>query len=159
MIYKMIVVMIMSFGFMGFSQEAKSVINKNIDQWHQAATDADLKAYTSLMTEDAVFIGTDPTEYWQGQDFINFAKPYFDKGKAWSFSTLERHIYINKNMAWFDELLNTQMGICRGSGVLIKVNSQWRIKHYVLSIAIPNEEVDEVKALKAEFDQNLIEKY
>ena len=113
------------------------------------------------MTEDAVFIGTDPTEYWQEQDFIDFAKPYFDKGKAWTFHKLDRHIYINKakNMAWFDELLDTSMGICRGSGVLVKVKKQWKIKHYVLSIAIPNENVDAVKALKAEFDKNLIEKY
>jgi hypothetical protein len=42
--------------------------------------------------------------------------------KAWSFA-LERHIYFDKTgkTAWFDELLNTQMKICRGSGVLVKI--------------------------------------
>ncbi len=139
----------------------KLKLDEHITQWHQAAAEADLKAYQNLMTEDAVFIGTDATEYWQGQAFIDFAKPYFDRGKAWTFHKLERHIYIDKSKqtAWFDELLNTQMGICRGSGVLVKVNQQWKIKHYVLSITIPNVNVDEVKALKADFDNNLIEKY
>jgi hypothetical protein len=69
------------------------------------------------MTEDAVFIGTDATENWGKPAFQEFAKPYFDKGKAWNFTVLERHIYFDQSKkAWFDELLNTQMKICRGSG-------------------------------------------
>jgi len=143
------------------SQKLETNIDHLISRWHKAAADADLKTYQNLMTEDAVFIGTDPTEYWQGQAFIEFAKPYFDRGKAWTFRKLERHIYIDKSKltAWFDELLDTQMGICRGSGVLAQLDGEWKIKHYVLSIAIPNDNVDEVKALKAEFDMNLIDKY
>jgi len=92
--------------------------------------------------------------------FREFAKPYFDKGKAWSFTTLERNIYTSENgkTAWFDELLNTQMGICRGSGVLEKTQNAWKIKQYVLSIAIPNENVDEITQIKKEFDSTLIAK-
>jgi hypothetical protein len=88
------------------------------------------------MTEDAVFIGTDATENWGKPDFQEFAKPYFDKGKALNFTVLERHIYFDqsKKTAWFDELLNTQMKICRGSGVLVKIDGEWKIKHYVLSM-------------------------
>ena len=48
-------------------------------------------------------------------------------------------------MAWFDELLDTHMKICRGSGVLVdQGNGQWKIKHYVLSMTVPNENVDEI---------------
>lgn len=142
------------------SQDLNSDLNNLIDNWHQAAAEADLKTYQSLMTKDAIFIGTDPTEYWQGREFIEFAKPYFDRGQAWTFHDIERHIYCNENktMAWFDELLDTQMGICRGSGVLVLENKQWKIKHYVLSITIPNENVEEVKALKLEFDKGFIER-
>ena len=87
-----------------------------------------------------------------------WSKPYFDRGKAWSFSTLERNIYLSQEgeLAWFDELLDTQMGICRGSGVVVKENDDWKIKHYVLSIAIPNENVDAVTSLKAQFDKDLM---
>jgi hypothetical protein len=46
---------------------------------------------------------------------------------------------INREkMAWFDEL-STQMKICRGSGVLVKIGNDWKIKHYVLSMTVPNE--------------------
>lgn len=145
--------------FCGFAQEKKQ-INTILEQWHKAAADASFDNYFSLMTEDAIFIGTDPTENWDLTSFKAFSKPYFDKGKAWSFSTLERNIFVpsNSNLAWFDELLDTQMGICRGSGILEKTNEGWKVKHYVLSIAIPNENVKEITTLKKSFDTELMKK-
>lgn len=135
----------------------KTEINTTVDAWHKAAADADFDAYFDLMTKDGVFIGTDATENWQNKDFKAFSKPYFDKGKAWSFTALERNVYLDesKKIAWFDELLDTQMEICRGSGVLKKVKGKWKIAHYVLSIAIPNSDVDKVVALKKEKDEQL----
>jgi len=136
----------------------KKVIDTTLNNWHKAAAEANFETYFSLMSNDGVFIGTDATENWQNKDFRTFSKPYFDKGKAWSFTAIERNIYTNKtnDFAWFDELLDTQMKICRGSGVLEKVNGEWKIKHYVLSIAIPNENVDEIIKLKESFDNQLI---
>jgi hypothetical protein len=103
------------------------------------------------MADESIFIGTDATENWNKSAFQAFAKPYFDKGKAWSFKAIERNIYFSKDgkMAWFDELLSTQMKICRGSGVLVQENGQWKIKHYVLSMTIPNDNTDEVVKIKA----------
>ena len=71
---------------------------------------------------------------------------------------MKRHIYFSedKKMAWFDELLNTQMKICRGSGVLVKKDGKWLIKQYVLSMTIPNENVDEVVKIKTPIENNLI---
>ncbi len=128
----------------------KQNINQTIDSWHKAASNAQIDDYFSLMTSDGVFIGTDATENWQNEAFKTFCKPYFDKGKAWDFSSLQRNIYLNKNqdIAWFDELLETQMKICRGSGVLMKVENKWKIAHYVLSMTIPNELATEVTKLK-----------
>ncbi len=143
----------------GFAQE-KANIDKVVSAWHKAASDANFEQYFGLMTDDAIFIGTDATENWTNEEFKAFAKPYFDRGKAWSFTHLERNIFIKKeaNIAWFDELLDTQMGICRGSGVLQKTSDGWKIQHYVLSIAIPNDNVTEITALKKKFDDNLISK-
>ena len=138
----------------------KATINSMLDLWHKAAAEARFQPYFALMTEDAVFIGTDATENWQRDEFAAYAKPHFDKGKAWNFKAVERHIYLNesKDFAWFDELLDTQMKLCRGSGVLKKINGQWRIAHYVLSVAIPNDNIDEVIKLKKAFDDELISK-
>ncbi len=138
----------------------KATINSVLDSWHKNAADVKFDAYFDAMTENAVFIGTDATENWNKAAFMKFSKPYFDKGKAWSFTAIERNIYINKDAktAWFDELLNTQMKICRGSGVLVKVGNEWKIVHYVLSMTIPNDNSDAVVKIKSPIEDGLIEK-
>lgn len=128
-------------------QKIVSQIEQSIDQWHQAAADADFKTYFDLMTPDAVFVGTDASEVWSKKDFMAFAKPYFEQGKAWHFKKINRHIYLDKqhpDFAWFDETLHTWMGICRGSGVIVYKNKHWRIRHYVLSITVPNTKIKQV---------------
>jgi len=141
--------------------QSKTEINAVLDAWHKAAADAKFDEYFSKMTNDAIFIGTDPTENWQNKEFKEFSKPYFDKGKAWSFTALERNVFMSEygDIAWFDELLDTQMELCRGSGVVKKVGAEWKIAHYVLSIAIPNDNVKEVVGLKKEFDSILKSKF
>ena len=137
----------------------ESEINLILNNWHKAAAEANFNSYFDAMADDAIFIGTDATENWNKPAFIQFAKPYFDKGKAWNFTSLERNIYFSsdKKTAWFDELLNTQMKICRGSGVLVKVKNTWKIKHYVLSMTIPNDNTNEVVKTKAPIEDALID--
>lgn len=139
----------------------ESYINLVLNNWHKAAAEANFNNYFNAMTDDAIFIGTDATENWNKQEFIKFAKPFFDRGKAWSFNALERNIYFSsdKKTAWFDELLNTQMKICRGSGVLVvDKNGNWKIKQYVLSMTIPNDHTDEVVKIKSLIEDKEIEK-
>ncbi|PZD78461.1 nuclear transport factor 2 family protein [Mesonia sp. K7] len=147
------------FSLASFSQNEVEQVAQMLDDWHQAAAKANDEAYFSKMTKDAIFIGTDPTENWTKTEFKAFSKPYFDKGTAWEFIPFERNIYVENNLAWFDELLNSEhMGICRGSGVLIKKDGKWFIKHYVLSLSVPNEKMSEIVPLKAQFEKSFLEK-
>lgn len=144
---------------LSFAQnQVETSINQTLDAWHKAAAEARFNAYFEAMTDDAIFIGTDATEHWDKAAFQAFAKPYFDKGKAWNFTSLERHLYFSddKKTAWFDELLNTQMKICRGSGVLVFQNGVWKIKQYVLSMTVPNDTTDAVIKVKAPIEDALI---
>ncbi|APZ48064.1 hypothetical protein BW723_05275 [Polaribacter reichenbachii] len=139
----------------------KTEINQVLNDWHLAATEANYDNYFGKMDSISVFIGTDASENWTKKQFADFSKPYFDKGKAWDFKTLERNVYVNKqgNFVWFDELLNTWMGTCRGSGVLEKKGNTWVIKHYVLSVAIPNDDVQAVIAAKKKNDAVFLKKF
>lgn len=139
----------------------KTTVNTVLNDWHNAASEADFKSYFSKMDSISVFIGTDASENWNKKQFQEYSKPHFDQGKAWSFTALERNIYVNNtgNFVWFDELLNTQMGTCRGSGVLQKANNSWVIKHYVLSIAVPNEDVNAVINDKKKNDSIFLQKF
>ncbi len=126
-----------------------------LDSWHKSAADANYNNYFDALADDAIFVGTDATENWTKAAFQKYAKPYFDKGKAWSFTSIEKHIYFNndKTIAWFDELLDTRMKICRGSGVLILEKGKWKIKHYVLSMTIPNDVSDDVIKIKSPVEE------
>lgn len=139
-------------------QANKTVINQILNQWHKDAAETNFEGYFNAMAEESFFIGTDATENWNKKDFMAFSKPFFDKGKAWNFTSLERNVYVSEDgkTAWFDELLNTQMKICRGSGVLVKENKQWKIKQYVLSMTIPNENSNEVVSLKSIIEDKII---
>ena len=52
------------------------------------------------------------------------------------------------------------MGTCRGSGVLENdsKNDSWKIKHYVLSVSIPNENIQQIIKLKKEKDSLFLQK-
>jgi len=133
-------------------------VNLWIDSWHKAAAEAKFDAYFLKMHEKSIFIGTDATENWDKTAFMAYAKPHFDKVKAWKFKVLERNIFYANDYktVWFDELLDTSMKICRGSGVLVFENNQWYIKHYVLSITVPNENVKAVVEIKKDLEDKII---
>ena len=136
----------------------KKNISKVLDDLNTFAATADYKNYFDLFAEESTFIGTDATEVWNKKEFMAWAKPFFDKGKAWNFRSLKRSITFSKdgNYAWFDEVLDTQMKICRGSGVLEKIGGKWKIRQYVLSTTVPNEVIDEVVKIKTPIEDALI---
>lgn len=134
-------------------------LNKLLDEWHLAATNANGTAFFGFMDSDCIYIGTDALERWTKDEFVKFAKPYFDKGKAWDFKPVERKFYFSKNkkIAWFNETLNTWMGVCRSSGVLEKSAGNWKLKHYHLSVTVPNEKIKEFIELVGR-EENLLHK-
>jgi ketosteroid isomerase-like protein len=117
-------------------------INPMLDDWHDAAANADEARYFAAMAPEFVFLGTDATERWELAAFREFAHPYFAKGKAWTFKPHDRHVIMSPdgNVAWFDEKLDSaSYGECRGTGVVRKVGDAWKIAHYNLTIPIPND--------------------
>ncbi len=125
-------------------------INTLLDNWHLAATNADLDTYFSAFDEKAIYIGTDASERWTKAEFFSFCEPYFKKGKAWDFKAYDRKIYFSEDgqTAWFNELLNTWMGVCRASGVLTFKDNIWKISHYQLSVTVKNENMKQFLEIK-----------
>jgi len=125
-------------------------LDKLIDDWHLAATNADFNGYFDVMDETFVFLGTAPNERWEKEEFSTFSKPYFDKGQAWDFKASNRVWMFSKNKktAWFDEDLDTWMEGCRGSGIVVKNNGEWKIIYYNLTVLIENEKIKEFIELR-----------
>lgn len=129
------------FGPLALGQNTHQEINRFIDAWHHAAGVADANTFFGSMGDSSIYIGTDATERWNKSEFISFAKPYFDKGKAWDFKPYERDLHVTSDgqMVWFSELLTTWMGVCRGSGIIAKTPQGWKIEQYHLSVTVPND--------------------
>lgn len=142
------------------NEKEKAVIAKLLDDFNVAAANAEYEKYFNFYAEGGIFIGTDATENWDKKAFMVWAKPFFDKKRTWNFKSIERHIFLDKSgkTAWFDELLDTQMKICRGSGVLSKQGKDWKVQQYVLSMTIPNDNVDAVVKIKAPIEEALMKK-
>ena len=122
-------------------------IRKLATDWHLAATNADSAAYFDAIANDGYYLGTDKGEHWSKTEFLGFAAPYFARGKAWSFVATERHVFYDENrqIGFWDEVLDTWMGPCRGTAVVERqADGKFKINHYTLSMLVPNERVQEV---------------
>ncbi|NVJ70939.1 MAG: nuclear transport factor 2 family protein [Alphaproteobacteria bacterium] len=116
----------------------RAAVDAVLDNFHKAASEANWGTYFGLMSDDAIFLGTDAGERWDIPTFKSYALPT----KGWTYTVRERHINFTPdgNTAWFDELLdNKSYGTSRGTGVLIRTNSGWKISQYHLTFPIPND--------------------
>lgn len=152
---KIIIALLLLVSGTAFSQPDTVAIHKFIDDWHLAATKADANAYFDSIADHGIFIGTDATERWNKQQFYTFAKPHFDKGKAWDFKAYGRSVHVSNDgrFVWFSELLTTWMGVCRGSGILEKTPQGWKIQQYHLSVTVPNDLIRDFITLVANFEK------
>lgn len=121
----------------------EKIINTFMDSWHKAAASADEEVFFGSMTKDGVYLGTDKTEKWTRDEMAVWAKEYFERESAWSFTATSRDIYFSENgkVAWLNEKLDTWMGVCKGTAVLELTNEGWKIALYDLSVTIDNDKI------------------
>jgi hypothetical protein len=132
------------------AEQAADEVNRLLDAWHQAASEADLVGYVGPLSDDAAFLGTDASERWTTEQFADFVAPYFAKGQGWTYTPRDRHVMFSRDgsIAWFDELLdNEKYGELRGTGVLHHTEQGWELVHYSMSFPVPNDLTESVVAL------------
>ncbi len=120
------------------NEAEKGNVSAVLDQLHKAASDADWATYFSLYTENSTFLGTDVSERWDKATF----RKYAGQSNGWTYHLRERNIDLTPdgNGAWFDEVLDSEKyGTSRGTGVLIRTNSGWKITQYHLTFPLPND--------------------
>ncbi len=125
---------------------APEAIHQVLDDWHAAAADGDEVRYMRHFGPEAVFLGTDASERWTLEEFGEYVALYFPQG-GWTYKPHQREVMLapGARVAWIDELLvNEKYGTLRGTGVLRICEGQWRIVHYCMSFAVPNERSGQV---------------
>lgn len=131
------------------SESERAPVDAVLDGWHAAAAASDLERYLGLMTEDAIFLGTDATERWDRSQLRAYAEAPFAAGRGWRMRSIRRDVIVRGDVAYFDEDLETvNLGPARGSGVVVRErDGRWRIAHYNLALTVPNDRFDEVRAV------------
>lgn len=119
-------------------------VHQFIDAWHKAAAVADEDAFFGSMAADGIYLGTDATERWPRDTFRVWAQFAFERESAWDFTPYQRELYFSDNnkYVWWEEMLETWMGPCRGSGVARFQDGRWQIQHYNLAVTIPNDKIE-----------------
>ena len=144
---KKIVIVLLWTAISAYSQnKEEQIVHSLMDQWHVDVAQSNFQGYFDFMDEGSFFIGTDANERWTKAQFMAFSKPFFDRKSTWDFKVIDRNLIVDRDypIAWFDEVLDTWMGLCRGSGVLKKIDGEWKLEHYVLSLTVPNDFMDAV---------------
>ena len=119
-----------------------------MDDWHGAAAVGDRDRYLAHFAQDAIFMGTDPTERWDLATFSAYVREHFKPGAGWTFQPSNRHIMLSSgsDMAWFDEELDSEgANNLRGTGVLRRDGDVWKIVHYSMVFTVPTAVSDDVK--------------
>ena len=122
--------------------DEEAIIAAVLDDFHDAASQADGDRYFNHFAENAIFLGTDITERWTLEQFKAYALPRFNQGRGWTYVPQARYIYLSPdgNTAWFDEIVrNERFGDTRGSGVLVKTDDGWKVAQYHLTLPVPND--------------------
>ncbi len=120
----------------------EKLIHNMLDKFHKAAAKADEKEYFGLMAEDIIYLGTATEERWTKKTFLEYARPYFSKGRGWNYKPFDRYVMFTGDgkTAWFDEKLkNDYYGLLRGTGVVRKDNGKWKVVHYSMTLVVPND--------------------
>ena len=124
------------------SETDKITISHQLDELHKMASEANFEGYFALYHDRAVFLGTDATERWPVDEFKSYTRQRFEQGTGWTYVMTSRNIFVSSdgNTAWFDELLeNENLGLTRGTGVLLKEDGKWLFSQYNLTIPVPND--------------------
>ena len=135
-----------------------------LDAFSDAADKADIKAYFGCFHSAACrFLGTDPAENWTVSDFYTFAKPHFDKGRAWTYVPVagsrkcDSPLPGTPGVVVFDELLTSKsfQCTCRGSGTAYfdTGSRSWFLLQYHLSFAIANDIAAAVCGVQGKFER------
>ncbi len=135
----LVALFVFAFAFTGLVRaDDKADVSAVLSELHEAASKADWPRYFALYTDDAIFLGTDATERWDKPTF----QAYAGASNGWTYRMTERNIDMTPDgdHAWFDELLvNEKYGTSRGTGVVIRTPTGWKIAQYHLVFPIPND--------------------
>lgn len=126
------------------TEKVKAEVTAALDKYHDAYRGKDLTVLMSLFTDDLLFCGPAPKEFWDKQTLNSmFARPFADTSFVINYSIIEREIKIAKDgnsaistESYFLSKASAKIPL-RQVCHLVKSNGNWMIDYFSASY-IPN---------------------
>ncbi|WON92243.1 Na+/H+ antiporter [Sphingobacterium sp. UGAL515B_05] len=131
------------FVFPTSAQQPMDEINGLLDRWHKTSGEVKYGPFLNVIASDGVILGTDHDERWDKTHAEKFSDQYFNPKNAWTYTYDKRHISFNgdSTTAWFDETFKINTKSFRGVGVLTKLDNEWKLRQYSISMSAPYADV------------------
>jgi CPA1 family monovalent cation:H+ antiporter len=125
------------FVFPTSAQQPMDEINGLLDRWHKTSGEVKYGPFLNVIASDGVILGTDHDERWDKAHVEKFSDQYFNPKNAWTYTYDKRHISFNADSttAWFDETFKINTKSFRGVGVLSKLDNEWKLRQYSMSMS------------------------
>jgi hypothetical protein len=153
-----------------------ATIEEVLNAHHLAAARGHLEDFFGCFHVQGNYLGTDVSENWKVEEFIDFCRPYFGRPKgAWTFTPIpgtRKFILFpdeaTASFATFDEqMMSADFKVTtRGTGTVVRVretdgSSYWLILSYHLSFNVPNDIAKDLckQIEKYESNQNMAAKH
>ncbi len=132
-----------------------------LDDFHEAAGQADPARFFTHLASDAIFLGPDAADRFD----VETLRGRFSDVARWLGEASDRQVMVSadETMAWFDErLASSRVGELRGSGVLRRAGGgqtergaegRWQIVQYHVAMPVPNQLVPELIEKLRDHDQ------
>jgi ketosteroid isomerase-like protein len=134
----------------------KAQITSVLDKWHAAYQGKDLTVLMSLFSDDLLFCGPAPNEFWDKPSLYPlFERPFANPSFVISYSIIERNIKIEKDATsaistehFFLNVASSKIQL-RQVCHLIKSDENWIIDYVSVSYTPNREDMDKInKALE-----------
>jgi len=133
------------------AQQPVDEVNAVLDRWHKSSGEVKYGPFLNVIASDGVILGTDHDERWDKAHVDKFGNQYFNPKNAWTYKYDNRHMHFNADSttAWFDETFKINTKSFRGVGVLSKLDNEWKLRQYSMSMSVPYEDVKSAVGGKA----------
>jgi hypothetical protein len=134
-------------------EAVKAELTVFMDEYHAAYMALDINKITAVCNDNAMFLGTDPSEFWNKQQITDlFLAQAGDSTMKMEFKLDKREIMIAADgksaiivEQYFVPLISTKMPV-RCIDKVVKVNDKWMFDLVSWNIVVKNEDIPKLNA-------------
>jgi hypothetical protein len=122
-------------------EDGEKTVLAALNAYHESLKEGDVERHFALLAPGAVMFGTDPEEQWDPESYRAWLEPFLPVNRETASFPVEQNVSLSDDgcTAWFHERLSKPgFGELRVTGVMRRVDGDWKIAQYHCAFPIPN---------------------